>query len=268
MADTLTKDSHSESSHIERRELSYELDGGALARAGIGVIVLASDHSVESEFRKIMNLLGLGLYHARIFNANVVTPETLKAMEAGLKDATALILPGVPLDVVAFGCTSGAMIIGEDRVAELIREVRPGVACTSPMKATLAAFKALGLGSVAMVTPYIESIDRAMRDYIEADGVSVPVMGSFNEINDHNVGRISPASIKAAVLELAGSDLVDGAFVSCSSIRTLEIVGEIEAALGKPLVSSNTAMAWHCLRLAGIEDALPQYGCLFTKGLA
>ena len=268
MADPLAKDSHPESAAIERRELAYELDGGALARAGIGVIVLASDQSLEAEFRKIMDIPGVGLYHARIFNANVITPETLKAMEAGLKDATALILPGVPLDVVAFGCTSGAMIIGEERVAELIREVRPGVACTSPMQATLAAFKALGLGSVAMITPYIESIDRAMRDYIEADGVGVPVMGSFNEINDNKVGKISPASVKAAVLELGGSDLVDGAFVSCSSIRTLEIVGEIEAALDKPLVSSNIAMAWHCLLLAGIEDVLPQFGRLFTKGLA
>jgi maleate isomerase len=31
--------------------------------------------------------------------------------------------------------------------------------------------------------------------------------------------------------------------------------------------SSNHAMAWHALRLAGIEDRLPQFGSLFTLPL-
>lgn len=253
---------------VERRVLPYEADGGAAARAAIGVIVLASDQSIESDFRAILALDGVGLYHSRIYNENVITPETLRAMEAGLKDAAALILPGMPLDVVAFGCTSGAMTIGEDRVAELIREVRPGVACTSPMQATLAAFKALGLRSVAMITPYIESIDRAMQAYIEADGVAVTAMGSFDEADDNKVGRISPASVREAARALGRAEAVDGVFVSCSSIRILPIVAEVEAELDKPLVSSNTAMAWHCLRLAGIGDALPRYGRLFARPLA
>ncbi len=252
----------------ERRALSYELDDGAAARAAIGVIVLASDQSVESEFRRILDLPGVGLYHTRIFNEKAITPDSLKAMEAGLKDATGLILPGLPLDVVAFACTSGAMTIGDARVAALVHEVQPEAACTSPMKAALAAFKALGLGSVAMITPYIESIDRAMRAYIEADGVAVPLMGSFNESNDNTVGKMSPASVHAAARALGRSDLVDGVFVSCSSLRVLEFAAELEAELGKPLVSSNTAMAWHCLRLAGIDDSLPRFGTLFTKGLA
>jgi maleate isomerase len=38
--------------------------------------------------------------------------------------------------------------------------------------------------------------------------------------------------------------------------------------LGKPVTSSNHAMAWHCLRLAGVDDALPQFGRLFTLPLA
>jgi maleate isomerase len=268
MAETLSDERRGKAAAVERRVLPYEPDGGAGARAAIGVIVLATDQSVESDFRTIMALDGLGLFHTRIFNDNVTTPDTLKAMEAGLKDAAALILPDQPLDVVAFGCTSGAMMIGDERVAELIGEVRPGVPCTSPMHAALAAFKALGLGSVAMITPYIEPIDRAMRAYIEADGVAVAEMGSFDEIDDNKVGKISPASVREAARALGRSEAVDGIFVSCSSLRILPIVGEIEAELGKPLVSSNTAMAWHCLRLAGIDDPLPGYGRLFTRPLA
>jgi maleate isomerase len=53
-------------------------------------------------------------------------------------------------------------------------------------------------------------------------------------------------------------------FVSCTSLRLAEAVAEIEAELGKPVTSSNHAMAWHALRLAGVADALPQFGRLFA----
>ena len=36
---------------------------------------------------------------------------------------------------------------------------------------------------------------------------------------------------------------------------------------GKPVVSSNHATAWHCLRLAGVEDPVPGFGELFRRGL-
>jgi len=60
---------------------------------------------------------------------------------------------------------------------------------------------------------------------------------------------------------------VDAVFVSCTSIRLAIIAREIEEALGKPVTSSNHAMAWHCLRLAGIDDPQPQFGRLFTLPL-
>jgi maleate isomerase len=56
---------------------------------------------------------------------------------------------------------------------------------------------------------------------------------------------------------------VEGVFVSCTSLRVASIVEELEAELGKPVTSSNHALAWHCLRLAGIEDEVPGYGRLF-----
>jgi len=85
-------------------------------------------------------LIGMG---ATILNDARITPETLRAMEARLVDAASLILPDLPLDVVAFGCTSASMVIGEERVFERIRKARPGVACTTPITAAFAAFEAL-----------------------------------------------------------------------------------------------------------------------------
>jgi maleate isomerase len=268
MADTLTTEQVGGGLAVNKQHMAYELDDGVYARAAIGLIVLASDQTVEHEFRQIFTMPGVALYESRIYNDTNITPDTLKAMEAGLTEAADLIVPGIPLDVVAYGCTSGAMVIGDETVAARIHEARPGVACTSPMKGALAALAALGANRVALLTPYLDEINQTMRNFIEDKGVSVPVMGSFNEPDDNKVGRISPASIRKAALELGRSESVDAVFVSCTALRVVEIVADLEAELGKPVTSSNHAMAWHCLRLAGIDDPQPHLGRLFTRPLA
>jgi len=159
-------------------------------------------------------------------------------------------------------------MIGDDNVAARIHEARPGVATTTPMAAAMAAFTALGCRRIALLTPYIDEINQAMRAHIEKAGFTVPVMGSFNEENDNKVGRISLESVCGAALELGRHEAVDAVFVSCTALRLVDGVAKLEAELGKPVTSSNHAMAWHCLRLAGVEDSLPQFGRLFTTRLA
>jgi maleate isomerase len=252
---------------INRQHLPHRLDGGIATRAGIGVIVLATDQTLEHEFRRLLDLPGVAFYESRIVNDSAITPATLAAMEAGLTQATDVILPGLPLDVVAFGCTSASMVIGEEQVFARIREARPGVRCTTPITAAFAAFEALGARRLALLTPYRDDINRFMRDYIEARGFQVPVMGSFNEEDDHKAARIDLASIRDAAIDLGRADAVEAVFVSCTSLRIIDAVTEIEAALRKPVTSSNHAMAWHCLRLAGIEDPRTGFGRLFARPL-
>ncbi len=97
--------------------LPFAVDSGIAGRARIGLIVLATDYTIEHEWRHIMaDLDGVALYQSRILNDNRITPETLRAMEPRIAAATGVILPGAQLDVVAYGCTSAAMAIGEERV--------------------------------------------------------------------------------------------------------------------------------------------------------
>src|SRR5215212_7585319 len=75
--------------------LPFELDNGIAARARIGLVVLATDHTIEHEWRRILGgIEGVGLYQSRIWNDSRITPETLAAMEAGLADAAGVIMPG------------------------------------------------------------------------------------------------------------------------------------------------------------------------------
>jgi maleate isomerase len=248
--------------------LPFEVDGGIASRAKLGLIVLATDYTIEHEWRQIISgLKGVALYESRIFNDPTVTPETLRAMEPLIAKAADVILPGSELDVIAYGCTSASMAIGEEKVFANIRSVRPNARCTTPITAAFSAFRAFEARRIGVLTPYRADVNRIVADYIRARGFEVPVFGSFNEENDGKVARISPASIKAGIDRIRAAAGIDAVFVSCTSVRLAEAAADIERQIGIPVTSSNHAMAWHALRLAGIEDRLPQFGRLFTLPL-
>ena len=76
--------------------------------------------------------------------------------------------------------------------------------------------------------------------------------------------RVAPDYIAEFALAQDRAD-ADAIFVSCGALRTLEVVAEIEARAGKPVVCSNQAMIWDCLRLAGIDDRFEGYGRLLQE---
>ena len=149
--------------------LPFETDGGIASRARIGLIVLATDYTIEHEWRRIMTPLdGVALYQSRILNDSQITPETLRAMEPRIAPAADVILPGAELDVVAYGCTSASMAIGEEKVFEHIRSVRPDAKCTTPITAAFAAFRALGAKRIGVLTPYRADVNRIVAELYQA----------------------------------------------------------------------------------------------------
>ncbi len=240
-------------------------------KARIGLIVLATDHTIEFEWRQLIDAAALSqgardsvaLYAARILNEPTITAETLTAMETRIADTADLLLPGMPFDVVAYGCTAASMLIGPERVRARVQQARPDAAVTDPLTAATRAFEALGVRRLAVLTPYAPSINAEMRTTLQEYGWEIPVMGSFCIDDDNLAARASARSLHDAVLELGRSPEVDGVFVSCTSIRLAEVVEPLEQALGKPVISSNLALGWDALRLAGVVAPLDGFGRLF-----
>ena len=178
--------------------LPSELDGGLASRAAIGLLVLATDQTMEHEFRQLVNQPGVAFYKSRVFNDNDITPETLRAIGPRIAPCADLILPSIPLDVVAFGCTSATMTLGEDAVFAEIHKVRPGVACTTPVTAALAAFRALGAKGIGVLTPYAPEINAKLVAYFSGRGLNIAAVATFDRRDDREAARISLASIEAA----------------------------------------------------------------------
>jgi maleate isomerase len=247
--------------------LPCTLDQGIASRAAIGLLVLATDQTMEHEFRHLTMLPGIAVYHARLSNDPEITPDTLRAMRDRIAPATALILPSLALDVVAFGCTSASMALGEAEVFRQIRLARPDIACTTPVTAAFAAFRTLRARRIGVLTPYAPEVNEVVRGYLTAHGAQVAAFATFDKRDDREAALITVDSIAGGIAALARSTRLDAVFVSCTSLRLAEHVTTIEAEAGVPVTSSNHALAWHCLRLAGVNDPVEGAGSLFSCAL-
>ena len=136
------------------RNLNFTIDESLNNQKKIGLIVLASDYTIDEEFRKLFPIANLDYYQARIENSPIITPETLSAMKLKISSTLKLILPGDKLDIVGYGCTSATVVLGEEEIFSSIKSVHPNAKCTTPISAALKAFEIFDVKNIAVITPY------------------------------------------------------------------------------------------------------------------
>ncbi|WNJ98484.1 Asp/Glu racemase [Thalassospiraceae bacterium LMO-JJ14] len=232
----------------------------------MGLIVLQTDELMEFELGKLFLGLGLRVYQNRIPCMPEVRPETLSMMGETMTTSARMLPDEAGIEVIGYGCTSGATILGEVRVTELIQQAHPNVVVSNPLSALKAACRSLGIKRLGLVSPYIAEVTDALKDAIEDAGIEISSYGSFEQAEDKTVARISPQSTLRAMIEIGKGDC-DAVFASCTNLRAMEIIPEAEDILGKPVLCSNQVLGWHMLRLAGIGSDHPAGGRLFKAGL-
>lgn len=249
---------------IEMQSVPLGPAPGAAAR--IGLIALASGLTGEEEMHRVLPAGETLLLTTRVRDSDAVALDNFAPFEAELAHAAATLLPRGHLDVVAYCCAAGAIALGDDVVAARIRAVHPGAAVTTLYAAALAALRALGLRSVALLTPYTEAVSREMVAQLQRDGIRVVRCRAFGIELTNEICHVAPETTAAAAraVDCAAAEAV---FICCGGLRVVDRIDAIEAALGKPVIASNQALAWHALRLAGYDKVVPGFGRLLRIGL-
>ncbi|MEJ2169731.1 MAG: hypothetical protein P8X90_29860 [Desulfobacterales bacterium] len=196
--------------------------------------------------------------------ANAVTVDTLSAVGKELAGAAALILPDERLDVICYACTSGSMVLGEQRVARELSKGADGAKPTSLIAGVIAALNELQVRRVVVGTPYLDELNVMEKDYLEARGFEVLQIQGLNITNDADMVKVAPDFIKEFALGIDRPD-AEAIFISCGALRSLDVVDEIERAVQKPVIASNQAMIWQTLRMAGVADRIDGYGRLLRE---
>ncbi|WP_282610113.1 ectoine utilization protein EutA [Pelagibius sp. Alg239-R121] len=227
----------------------------------IGLILLATDLTSERDFARMLPRDAVDLYCSRIAYANPTTPDNLRKMQTKLSETAALLLPDEALDVVCYSCTAASVVIGDEEVEAAVALGKPGAAVVTPPSAVCRGLGALGAQRISMLTPYTKETSAPMARYFEAHGFEVQGLRCFGLEDDRVMARVTPQSIVEAARE-AMSESADALFISCTALRAAEVAGEIERAIGKPVVTSNQASVWMALRRAGVVTAIEGYGHL------
>jgi maleate isomerase len=229
----------------------------------VGLVILATDHTTEVDFQRMVASDRIGVYVSRIHYANPTTPKNLLKMQPSLTSGAGLILPGEPLDAIIYSCTSASVVIGDAKVEAAITAAKPGVPVVTPTAAAVDALRAFGAKRISVLTPYTVETSRPMADYFAELGFEIDRFTCLGFTDDREMARIAPDEIAAFALDATapGSDAL---FISCTALRAAQVAGRVEQKIGKPVVSSNLATAWACLRLCGEDQARPEVARLMT----
>ena len=182
-----------------------------------------------------------------------LTPDSLKALGGRLTQAAQHFPTEKPYDCAAFACTSAAATLGSEHVGDRIRAGVAADAVTDPVAALIAACREMGVTRLGFLSPYLEVVSTEVRGRLSDAGIETPIFGSFDEPIEANVARIEPSAIVDAVRTLNGTGDIDAVFISCTNLFTLPVLAILQDELGKPVLSSNSVLAWHMLSLSASQ---------------
>ena len=236
------------------------------SRAKIAFMLPSSCLAFEQEFLKVTDSLdGVIGIPARLL-LGYTDADALTGMNEGI-DLAARQLATTSPDVAIYMCTSGSFKDGQDgnqAIKDRLAELVPGAKTMTTSEAIVRGIEAFGMRRVVMTTPYDEDLTNREVEFLAHHGVTVTDF-HFRDIEDNLDRGDLPAGewLKYAKgLDYSG---VDGFFLSCGNVRTLDIVDTLERESGLPVVSSTQATIWMALRLAGIDDRIPGFGALLRE---
>jgi maleate isomerase/arylmalonate decarboxylase len=236
-------------------------------RAKLGLIVPPTNTVNEAEWWQMVPE-GVTVHVTRMpLHADTTTAAGRAALEADIRAAAGLLMPAA-IDVIAYGCTAGSMMMPLDGLTGFI-EGLTGVPAVATAPALVHALRALGISRVALATPYGDRLNGHEVHFLAEAGIdTVAVRGlGIGEGGPHEYVRIARQSSETVRGHCLAADHPDAQalLVSCTDFATRTLLPELEGILGKPVITSNQATLWHALRVAGIDDRLGGAGALFER---
>ena len=242
-----------------------EMDKGRHWRAKLGFILMSTDLAAESDFYDIAPK-DVAIHITRLKTDDHTTNETLSKHIEFMADAASRIQPDTKPDVISYSCTSGSIVIGEDKIKEEIKKGAPYAIPMTLVTGVVDALRELKVKNLVVGTPYLDEINTKEAEFLFNKGFSVLNIQGLNLTKGIEFGTVTPDYwIKFA--EEINEESADAIFLSCGGIRSTEVIDRIEQKVGKPVITSNQAQMWSCLRRAGVEDQISGFGKLFNYQL-
>jgi maleate isomerase len=184
-------------------------------------------------------------------------------------DAAAALLAAAPLDVIAYGFTSSAYVIGshgETAMIDRLERATRGIPVVAASTATLAALRELSVQRVALVTPpwFDDELTALGRRFFEDAGHSVVAAAPAALESDQRA--ITPGGLFDWTCQHT-PDAAEAVVIAGNGLRAVGVITALEQKLARPIVTANQALLWAALRAAEADEiAVLGYGELFKHG--
>lgn len=186
------------------------------------------------------------------------------AMLERLEEATQL-LADAQVDRIMFHCTAVSMWS-----PEIVGEIRSRIATVTDIPvvvtsdAVLSALGAFAARKIVLLTPYLQDInDREVR-FLKHHGIAVLRERGLGIPSGIGMSNVTPERWYEEALAMRDPE-ADAYFLSCTTIRSADVIEPLERALARPVFTSNQVAAWRVLRDAGIDDAVAGFGRLLRE---
>ena len=238
-------------------------------RARFGTLVPFTNTNLEPD----MGLLrpdGVSLHFARIGGYDqdeIPDAEQMHGLGAADLAEPLKLLQGVRPNVILYGCTSATLTHGVafDRALAARIKAESGAHTVTAAGALVHVLKFLDVTRIGFASPYVAAInDMAVAFLAEAGLHTVARSELSNVLDNYGQGALSPQAVYELGISADHPD-AKAVVLSCTDMRSVEITASLERDIGKPVITSNQAMMFQALQLAGINDALPGYGAVLER---
>jgi maleate isomerase len=158
--------------------------------------------------------------------------------------------------VAAYVCTSGSFVGGLAGEAALVTAMidagAPAAITTSG--ALLAAVRHLDLTRIATVTPYTADLTAGLSVFLAEADVQVVAASGLGLTSD--IWTV-PYDVTASLVRDTDTDDAQAVFISCTNLPTYDVIAELEADLGKPVLTANQVTMWSALSVIGRKAVGP-----------
>jgi maleate cis-trans isomerase len=178
-------------------------------------------------------------------------------------DGSVELLAMVEPDVIVVAHTATSYQLGRRGEAELLARLErsTGRRVVTAFGSVVRALESLGIRKLALGTPYSAEVTLQGKSHLEAYGFEVV---KFDNLKGVENIYDTTAEQAYALARAVDTDDAEAVFLSGTGMPTVAVLDVLEQDLGKPVVSSASAMMWHALRVAGVGQPIPGYGRLLT----
>lgn len=228
-------------------------------KAKLGVIIPSCNTVLEPEFYQMIHGHDLSVHITRI----KMTEDTKEQIENLIKEVpkAASLLKDADVDIIAFGCTAGSFIkgISYDKEITSLIEKETCIPATTASTSVVKALKELSLSKISIVTPYEPWLNERLVNFLADNGVEVVAIKGLGIRKD--ISKIPSNRILNLIKEVDTQESC-GFFISCTDLRSAELIDVIEQKFKKTVVTSNQALLWNMLHTLDLKAKINGYGKL------